>query len=78
MTSPRLEAYIDDTKLPEGEARALWQRFSEHMSQHQGDLGGFARLEGLASVHPETRGGRAVLVGSRTAPQRAYVKPPTR
>ena len=35
------------------------------MDAHQGDLAGFAKAEGFASVKPETRAGSAVLVVSR-------------
>jgi hypothetical protein len=79
MSPPRLlSALLDGVPLAEEEARALWDRFSTHMDEHQGDLAGFARAEGFASVHPETRDGRAVLVASRTEPQRPYGVPPPR
>ena len=67
-----LRAFIDGTPLAEPEARALWQRFSAWMEEHAGDLAGFARAEGFASVHPELHDGEPVLVASRTAPQRPY------
>jgi hypothetical protein len=67
-----LRVSIDGTPLPEAEARALWQRFSAWMDAHTGDLAGFARAEGFASVHPELHGGEPVLVVSRTAPQGPY------
>ncbi len=73
----RLAAFVDDTPLPEDEARALWARFSDYMGSHQGDLAGFARAEGFASVHPESRRGRAVLVASRSAQQQAYGSHPS-
>ena len=73
-----LAVVIDGATLPDVEARAFWKRFSEHMETHKGDLAGFAAAEGLASVHPEARAGGPVLVGSRTAPQRAYVSAPDR
>ena len=65
---------IDGVLLAEDEGRALWQRFSAHMEDNRGDLAGFAKSEGLASIHPAMEGGRAILVGSRSAsaPQRAY------
>jgi hypothetical protein len=71
-----LAAFVDGVSLPEPEARALWERFSLYMDAHKGDLGGFARAEGFASVRPETRNGRAVLVASRSAPQQPYVSAP--
>ena len=73
--SSRLAVTIDGTPLPEDEARALWDRFSAHMDAHAGDLEGFATAEGLASVHPAAEGGRAILVGSRSQPQRPYGSP---
>jgi hypothetical protein len=78
MQKPALAVVIDGAPLPDDEARAFWGRFSAYMDAHKGDLAGFAAAEKLASVHPETRGGRAVLVGSRTAPQRAYANAPQR
>jgi hypothetical protein len=73
-----LRVVIDGAPLEDAEARAFWKRFSAWMDEHRGDLAGFARTEGLASVHPEMHGGGPVLVGSRSAPQRAYVTAPTR
>jgi len=67
-----LRVLIDGKPLPEDDARAFWQRFSEWMDAHRGDLAGFAHREGLASVHPELDAGHPVLVASRTAPQRPY------
>jgi hypothetical protein len=76
MSPARLAVLLDGVPMAEQEARALWARFSAHMDEHRGDLAGFARAEGFASVHPETRDGRAVLVVSQTEPQRAYGMPP--
>ena len=69
-----LAVKIDGEPLAEDEGRALWQRFSAFMQDNRGDLAGFAKSEGLASIHPAMEGGRAILVGSRTSsvPQRAY------
>jgi hypothetical protein len=76
MTAPggALAVKIDGELLAEDEGRALWQRFSAYMEENRGDLAGFAKSEGLASIHPAMEGGRAILVGSRSAsaPQRAY------
>lgn len=57
-----LVAVVDGVALPDAEGEALWRAFSEHMDQHQGDLAGFARSRGFASVKPEHRNGQAVLV----------------
>lgn len=75
MNAP-LAATIDGEPLGDEEARALWKRFSAWMDEHKGDLAGFATSEGLASVHPEMHGERAVLAGSRTGAQRAYASAP--
>ena len=72
MSGAALAVLVDGEPLAEAEARAFCARFSAHMETNRGDLAGFAKAEGFASVHPETRGGRAVLVASRSAPQRAY------
>jgi hypothetical protein len=67
-----LRVVVDGKPLPDAEARAFWQRFSHWMDAHVGDLAGFAKTEGLASVVPEMDAGTPVLVASRTAPQRPY------
>jgi hypothetical protein len=69
----KLAVKIDGEALPEAEARAFWERFSAHMEANKGDLAGFAKAEGLASVHPGLDAGGPVLLGSRSAAQRAYV-----
>jgi hypothetical protein len=74
----RLRVVVDGKPLPDDEARAFWERFSAWMEEHAGDLAGFARAESLASVHPEMHGGAPVLVGSRTAAQKAYASAPKR
>jgi hypothetical protein len=71
-----LAALVDGVPLGDAEARALWARFSAHMEAHEGDLAGFAKIEGFTSVHPEMHSGRAVLVASRSAPQRPYAEAP--
>ncbi len=68
-----LRVRVDGAQLDEGLAQAFWKRFSAWMETHAGDLAGFARAEGLVSVHPRMEGGEPVLVGSRTVPQGAYV-----
>jgi hypothetical protein len=72
----RLRVLLEGTPLPTDEARAFWQRFSAWMAANAGDLAGFARQEGLASVHPEMHAGAPVLVASRNTPQRAYTSAP--
>jgi hypothetical protein len=73
-----LRVLVDGMQLPDEEATAFWKRFSGWMQEHRGDLGGFARAEGLASVHPEMHEGGPVLVASRTVPQRPYAIAPAR
>jgi hypothetical protein len=68
---------VDGAPLPEEEARAFWGRFSDYMETNKGDLAGFAKQEGFASVHPTMQAGRAVLVASRSTPQKAYTNAPT-
>lgn len=58
----RLAATVDGAPLGDDEARELWTEFSKYMDEHQGDLAGFAALKGYASVAPEYRSGRAVLI----------------
>jgi hypothetical protein len=71
-----LRVVIDGVALPDDEARAFWKRFSAWMDGKEGDLAGFARSEGFASVHPEMREGRAVLTASRSGSQRPYAPAP--
>ena len=73
-----LGVIVDGVALPEADARAFWERFSAHMEDHRGDLAGFAKAEGFASVHPETRGGRPTLIVSKTAAQQPYANAPNR
>jgi hypothetical protein len=58
--------------MPAEEARAFWGRFSAYMEEHKGDLAGFAKQEGFASVHPSMKDGSAILLASRTSAQRPY------
>lgn len=74
----RLGVVLDGAPMPDDEARAFWKRFSLWMDAHEGDLAGFAKSEGLASVHPEVHAGMPVLVASKSAPQRAYEAAPKR
>ncbi len=67
-----LTVLVDGEPMPEDDARAFWQRFSEWMEEHRGDLAGFAAKEGFASVHPGVEGGRPVLFASRKEAQRPY------
>lgn len=78
MTTPppqgrsNLGVLVDGVALPEAEARALWERFSDWMEEHRGDLAGFAEREGFASIHPGVQAGRPVLLASKTVAQRPY------
>lgn len=76
--SARLAVLVDGAPLAEVEARAFWERFSAYLEEHRGDLAGFAKAEGFASVHPETRAGVPTLVASRTEGQRPYANAPNR
>ncbi len=67
-----LRVVVDGEALSNEEAVAFWKRFSAWMDEHPGELGGFARSEGLSSVRPEMHDGVPVLVASRTAAQGAY------
>jgi hypothetical protein len=67
-----LRVLVDGEALPTEEAIAFWKRFSAWMDEHPGDLGGFARSEGLTSVTPEMHAGAPVLVASHTAAQKPY------
>lgn len=68
-----LNVKVDGVLLPDAEAKALWARFSAHMETHRGDLLGFAKAEGFASIQPAVDGGKPLLVASRTSPQGPYV-----
>jgi hypothetical protein len=68
-----LAVLVDGKPMDEAEARTFWGRFSAHMEENKGDLAGFAKKEGFASVHPSMQGGRPVLVVSTSAPQGPYV-----
>jgi hypothetical protein len=69
---PKLTVIVDGTPMPDEEARLFWNRFSEHMEAHKGDLAGFAKAEGFASVRPAMGPEGAQLVVSRTANQEPY------
>ena len=68
----RLGVLVDGVPMPEPEALSFWERFSDWMEEHRGDLAGFAAKEGFASVHPGVDGDRPVLRASKTAGQRPY------
>ena len=76
--SSGLGVLVDGQPMPPEEAIAFWKRFSAWMDEHQGDLGGFAKSEGLASVRPEMHSGTPVLVASRSTPQTPYTTAPKR
>jgi hypothetical protein len=67
-----LRVLVDGTAMADEAGRAFWKRFSDWMEEHHGDLGGFARAEGLASVRPEMHAGEPVLVASRSDGQAPY------
>jgi hypothetical protein len=67
-----LLVYVDGTPMPEADARAFWQRFSDWMEENKGDLAGFAAKEGFTSVHPGVENGRPVLRASRSSTQQPY------
>ena len=69
-----LSVVVDGVRMKEDEARAFWARFSDHMEKNKGDLGGFAKAEGYASVRPTMTPSGPELVVSRTAPQQPYTK----
>jgi hypothetical protein len=72
MKPSRLAVTVDGAPLPDGDARALWERFSAWMEEHKGDLGGFAKAEGFQSIRPDVEGGQPILRASREAAQEAY------
>jgi hypothetical protein len=71
---PRLSVVIDGKEMPEADARAFWKRFSDHMEANKGDLAGFAKAEGFASVKPTMSAQGPELVVSKTAAQTPYKK----
>ncbi|MEO7112077.1 MAG: hypothetical protein ABI183_16660 [Polyangiaceae bacterium] len=72
MSDRPLLARMDGELLPEKDARDLWARFSAHMEEHRGDLGGFAKAEGLTSIRPSVEDGAAILLASHTETQAPY------
>jgi hypothetical protein len=72
----RLKVFVDGAPLPEDEAREFWKRFSAHMDANKGDLAGFAKKEGFASVHPAMGAEGAELHASRDAAQKPYATAP--
>jgi hypothetical protein len=73
-----LKVLVDGRELETEEGVAFWKRFSAWMDEHEGDLAGFARSEGLVSVRPEMHGGGPVLVASHREAQKPYVTAPKR
>jgi hypothetical protein len=47
VSSPQLVAIVDGQRLAPDDARAIWQRFSVHMDENEGDFDGFAATEGF-------------------------------
>jgi hypothetical protein len=68
----KLAVMVDGEPMEEGAARGFWERFSTHMEAHKGDLAGFAKAEGFASVHPSVGELGPSLVVSRTSAQAPY------
>lgn len=68
----RLGVLVDGTPMPEADALSFWERFSDWMEEHRGDLAGFAAKEGFASVHPGVDGDKPVLRVSKSAGQQPY------
>lgn len=61
-----LVVLLDGQPLDAPDAREVWERFSRHMDENQGDLAGFAAAEGLFAVRPEHQQGQAVLLAFTT------------
>ncbi len=72
MSERRLLVRADGELLPDADARAFWKRFSDHMEANQGDLAGFAKNEGFASVRPAVENGSAILIASHSETQVPY------
>ena len=68
----KLTVIVDGAPMADEEARAFWTRFSDHMEKNKGDLAGFAKAEGFASVRPAMGPEGAQLIASRTARQEPY------
>jgi hypothetical protein len=64
----RLVVLVDGTPLPDDEARAVWQAFSDHMEATHGDREAFAAQRGWANVVQEYKKGRAVLAVTTKKP----------
>ncbi|HSQ62204.1 MAG TPA: hypothetical protein VLM85_03280 [Polyangiaceae bacterium] len=69
---PTLTVLVDGVPMAEAEARAFWGRFSAHMELHKGDLAGFAKAEGFASVKPALGPDGPQLLASRSGTQVPY------
>ncbi len=67
-----LRVVVDGVAMADDEAISMWHRFSAYMDEHKGDLAGFAKQEGLASIHPAMEKGLPVLVASKSAAQKPY------
>ncbi|MGH7283990.1 MAG: hypothetical protein ACRELY_20885 [Polyangiaceae bacterium] len=72
MSERRLLVRADGELMPDADARAFWKRFSDHMERNHGDLAGFAKSEGFASVRPAVENGAAVLIASHSDAQVPY------
>ena len=72
MPEAPLRVLVDGKPMPDEDARAFWKRFSDHMETNRGDLAGFARAEGYASVHPGLGPDGPELRVSRSTTQGPY------
>ena len=72
MSERRLLVRADGELMADADARAFWKRFSDHMEQNRGDLAGFAKSEGFASVRPAMEDGAAILIASHSDAQVPY------
>ncbi len=70
VSSSQLVAIVDGQGLAPDDARALWQRFSAHMDENEGDFDGFAAKEGFryARVSVQDHTPSLVLTNDPAAP----------
>ena len=66
-TTSQLAAVVDGKPSEPSDAKALWERFSAYMDEHQGDFDGFAKQEGLLSARVDVVQGVPTLTLSSAA-----------
>jgi hypothetical protein len=66
-TTSQLAAVVDGKPSEPADAKALWERFSAYMDEHQGDFDGFAKEEGLLAARVDVVQGVPTLTLSSTA-----------